>query len=586
MKKSRLLVSVLFFGVLIVSLAPVNGWLDTSEMSAASHLLGIGHPPGQPLYSMIGKLFQFLPFGNLAFRSNVLSAVLLALSLFLFSGLCKIILRECESKFYISLAILIGLYFFLAYSFMIQGTRAELYSLNLFLSILVLYCLVDEKYFAGGFFLIGLSLGCHPLLGILLLPGLLVVTIGNKKGASAYLKGFLFLAVGASVYLYLPLRASSYSVYNFGNPDNLSAFLWVVTGELYKAYGELSASQVFTNAVNIIYIFMKQLHPVVFILSSAGILFFIRSNFRSGIMLGVIMLANVSSLLLNMHFDMQNPDLHGYLLLSFVVLAIGFLFFTVISAQGVRRYLRGRRLNGLAWSTLSLIILLAVIQVFRFFPSYARGKDYSAYVFGRDVVSGLTYGSGVFAGSFSTFSVLSYLNYAEKYRDDLGLLYAGFMENKGYKRTVAKNYPEFGSVMGDAGSGFRADILSRLKETGIPVFVELAIKKRGETYSIRYPESILEKLERHEWFFEYKESAGNDYGAHYRKFMKEKIINRYVGAEKEFKRQILLGLFLHSRLFIYRGDYETAEYIIGEGLLLNDLFGPFIFLKQEIEDLR
>ena len=55
----------------------VNGG-DSGELMNAIATLGIAHPPGYPLYTMLAHLFaKLLPFGGLAFRIN------------LFSGLCN-----------------------------------------------------------------------------------------------------------------------------------------------------------------------------------------------------------------------------------------------------------------------------------------------------------------------------------------------------------------------------------------------------------------------------------------------------------------------------------------------------------------
>src|SRR3954452_17370309 len=49
---------------------------DSGELAAAVHVLGIPHPPGYPLYVLLGKLFSTLvPIGKPALRLNLFSAV-------------------------------------------------------------------------------------------------------------------------------------------------------------------------------------------------------------------------------------------------------------------------------------------------------------------------------------------------------------------------------------------------------------------------------------------------------------------------------------------------------------------------------
>jgi len=60
-----------------------GGW-DSEEFQHAAYTLGIVHATGYPLYLLIGKLFTTLvPIGNVAYRMNLLSALLTALAVVL-----------------------------------------------------------------------------------------------------------------------------------------------------------------------------------------------------------------------------------------------------------------------------------------------------------------------------------------------------------------------------------------------------------------------------------------------------------------------------------------------------------------------
>src|SRR3989344_6695364 len=48
---------------------------DTAEYIVAVHTVGIAHPPGYPLYVLLGKLFELVvPWGSVAFQINLFSA--------------------------------------------------------------------------------------------------------------------------------------------------------------------------------------------------------------------------------------------------------------------------------------------------------------------------------------------------------------------------------------------------------------------------------------------------------------------------------------------------------------------------------
>lgn len=81
-------------GVLIVSLVqllltiqPTVAFWDAGELSAAMYGLQVTHPPGAPLFSLVGRILYLIPFpGNIGLRANllsVLSSALAVLMLFL-----------------------------------------------------------------------------------------------------------------------------------------------------------------------------------------------------------------------------------------------------------------------------------------------------------------------------------------------------------------------------------------------------------------------------------------------------------------------------------------------------------------------
>src|SRR5271154_1693756 len=71
------LVFIVTLGVYIATLAPNVTLLDSGELITAAAKFGVGHPPGYPLWTLSGFLLTHLfPFGNLAWKTNLLDAVL------------------------------------------------------------------------------------------------------------------------------------------------------------------------------------------------------------------------------------------------------------------------------------------------------------------------------------------------------------------------------------------------------------------------------------------------------------------------------------------------------------------------------
>src|SRR3990167_823680 len=109
---------------------------DSGEFIAVAKTLGIAHPPGYPLYSMLAHLFTYLPFGNIAFRVNLFSAVTSSLTVVVVYFICLKLTRNRLASASASL--------FLAFSYLfwLYSLVTEVFSLNnLFVALIVLFCL-------------------------------------------------------------------------------------------------------------------------------------------------------------------------------------------------------------------------------------------------------------------------------------------------------------------------------------------------------------------------------------------------------------------------------------------------------------
>jgi transmembrane protein TMEM260 (protein O-mannosyltransferase) len=65
----------------LATLAPSTAMWDTSEYIAAAYTLGLPHPPGNPFFVLVGRVFSILPIApTVAMRINVLAALCSAVS--------------------------------------------------------------------------------------------------------------------------------------------------------------------------------------------------------------------------------------------------------------------------------------------------------------------------------------------------------------------------------------------------------------------------------------------------------------------------------------------------------------------------
>ncbi|MEX1051495.1 MAG: DUF2723 domain-containing protein, partial [Gemmatimonadales bacterium] len=77
------------------TLAPSVTFWDAGEFIAASKILGIPHPPGTPLFVLLGNFFgTIIPIGNFAWRTNLMTALFSATSAAFFFLVVVQVLRE------------------------------------------------------------------------------------------------------------------------------------------------------------------------------------------------------------------------------------------------------------------------------------------------------------------------------------------------------------------------------------------------------------------------------------------------------------------------------------------------------------
>ncbi len=75
------LMMVLVLAIYIATLAPTTAFWDTSEYIASAYVLGIPHPPGNPLFNVLAHVFGALPLAaSYAVRINLFAAVTSACS--------------------------------------------------------------------------------------------------------------------------------------------------------------------------------------------------------------------------------------------------------------------------------------------------------------------------------------------------------------------------------------------------------------------------------------------------------------------------------------------------------------------------
>ncbi|MFN2138564.1 MAG: DUF2723 domain-containing protein [Candidatus Promineifilaceae bacterium] len=214
-----------------LTLAPDLTWAhfggDGGELITAAVTLGVPHPPGYPLYILLGKLASLLPAGTVAWRFNLFSAFCAATAVCFTTASAEIVLGHHRYRHAVALAT--GLTIGFSAAIWSQAVIAEVYALNLAIVTILLWSLISQRppFWSG--LLLGLAITTH-LTSLLLLP-LSVMVAGRKQWRSF----FLGLLCGLLPLLTLPFLAQSGSPVIWGDPTTPAGWWDLVSASIYRA---------------------------------------------------------------------------------------------------------------------------------------------------------------------------------------------------------------------------------------------------------------------------------------------------------------------------------------------------------------
>ncbi len=242
--------ALFFLGLWQVLLLAQNPGLmsdDSGELAAAAWNLGLPHPPGYPLFNLLGHLATWLPVGSPAFRLNLFSQSLLLVSLWFILDSCRRIgtsdswFSPSRQKIQLTLLASTGLLFISCRNLFAQSLTAKgcIYTLSLCFSNFLLWLFLRRSASQSGYFILacflwGLGLAHHWQTSILWVPFLLVWGgfSTSRLSIKAVLRSISLAFIGLTPYLYLPVRSALRAEPCWGNPVNLREFLWVVSRHL------------------------------------------------------------------------------------------------------------------------------------------------------------------------------------------------------------------------------------------------------------------------------------------------------------------------------------------------------------------
>ncbi len=267
-----LVAGVVVFALYALTLAPTTAFWDASEYIATAHIVGIPHPPGNPLFVLMARAWELLlaPTGlATAVKINLFSALMTAgASVFWFLVVYRILTyftaSEVIRRVGAGSAVLLSASAFTVWNH--SNVNEKVYTVSLFTIALLSWLaflwrdLVEEhrgmaprvswhedNILVLAIFILALSVGNH-LMAFLAAPALLVFLLMVKPKVLSnwrlYAGAVVFAVIGLSVHLFLPIRAGLGPIINEADPTCASMGEALVSVLTFGAAGceELSAA--------------------------------------------------------------------------------------------------------------------------------------------------------------------------------------------------------------------------------------------------------------------------------------------------------------------------------------------------------
>jgi len=415
----RFLVPTIVFLIYLYTLYPGLGLIDSGELTAVLYTLGIAHPTGYPLYTILGRIFALLPIGSIPFRTNLLSAAAAALaSLFLFLFFKELMKDRLLALVPVS---------FLAFSTTIWSIAnlTEVYALTYLLLAIDLY-LFQKGHDTILWYLLGLTLTNHMIGLSVVLPIAIFLLIKRRVRP---LHPLLFL-LGLSLYFYLPIRAQSAPILNWGDPSTLERLIWHITGKQYRVWMfSLPLSEVVGNLGTAL---VRFAHELLFILIPLLLLGLIRLH-RDGYLYLAILALNIGY-----SINYSIPDVESYFIPSLLMVAI----------------LLARGLAVLRLRYLPMLALLPLIHL-----PQSNGRDYRfADDLAQNIIKHLRSKSLLICNVWDCYSPLLYYDVVENRAGGHWLIDKELLRRSWYLDYLRRRYPELCEGLKDQLSAYRKEL--------------------------------------------------------------------------------------------------------------------------------
>ncbi|RJP65649.1 MAG: DUF2723 domain-containing protein [Candidatus Abyssobacteria bacterium SURF_17] len=483
----------------LYTLAPTVTFGDSGELITAAVTLGVAHPPGYPLWLLIAKVFSLLPVGDVAYRINLMSAVLDAAAIGVLTlVIAKTLPRVCgqlgrkgesesrtEGIIIACLSASASLYLAFSPTFWQQSVVAEVYALNnlILCVILLLLALWGEAPENRGFlfalsFLFGAGQANHQTL-LLLGPALafyvLLVRPRTLLDVRLVAGCVVLFFVGLCFYVYLPISASTNPPLNWGNPATWESFWFHVSRKQYRTIEVVRPFSVFWPQVKFFFSsVLEEFSPLPMVIMVPTVFLFTFIRYKQGRIWLLFTLAAflctgiLLMVLANTELDLNAQDiLQIYFLPACVIVALfNAYFWGMMLFPGLSRTRKGMEKFAVLASMALVMQPIAPYKV-NYDEVNMRGHAFGR-LYGELLMDTLPESALLVAGTDSAYAIPMYMKWVEGMRPDASILSVNRLADPNYAIEAQRNVPGVEYLTpNDYAEAFALPGVARPNESGV-----------------------------------------------------------------------------------------------------------------------
>lgn len=393
---------------------------DSAEMQTVPAVLGIAHPTGYPLWTLLGFLWTQLPIASPALLMNMLSAILFALA----SAALSLVALRLDVR--PVLAAVAALSFSFAGETWSRATQVDVHSLHTLLMAALLLAWViaeqtgDRRAALAMILITSVGLSHHRLMAIQGLP-LLLWFFGRHlktlRSRSFLVDAILCGLTPLVVYLYIPLRIHEHPP--VVNADTSGGSLPIIRGDLFASHEHAFAKESFGHWWRTLPSYgdfaVRWLGWVVIVLALAGAVQLALRRWPVFVGLTLIVLTSTWGLANRTDLD------YRWLIMPVFVLCL----FAAVALEAAARFVSGSRIARAEVRVHLLVpalaVLIPLVAIAAHFSTFDRSADRRDALNGEKILSAVA-PNAVIWSYWDVRTTLQYLTAVEHVRPDVEVL--------------------------------------------------------------------------------------------------------------------------------------------------------------------